>query len=165
MREWYLIYSKPRQEGAAADNLQRQGYEVYLPLILQRRRRRRQVAVCVEPMFPRYLFIHLDEVSDNWKPIRSTIGVSRMVFFGDLPAKVPAALIAALKSEEGAGGVHETPLPQLRRGAPVRIIDGALAGYEAIFEAQSGRERVILLLRIAGRPVPVQVRHGDIEPL
>ena len=30
---WYLIHTKPRQELRALENLERQGYECYLPLL------------------------------------------------------------------------------------------------------------------------------------
>ncbi|HTT08233.1 MAG TPA: transcription/translation regulatory transformer protein RfaH [Gammaproteobacteria bacterium] len=165
MRAWYLIHSKPHQERIARENLQRQSYEVYLPLMHQRVRRRNRAVDQIVPMFPRYLFIHLDDQTDNWKPIRSTLGVARMVSFGNAPAIVPIQLINQLQAREGADGVHSSPAKKLARGSKVRIIDGALAGYEAIFEAQNGRERVTLLLQIAGQPVPVHLREIDIEPL
>jgi transcriptional antiterminator RfaH len=165
MRAWYLIHSKPRQERIARENLQRQSYEVYLPLIHQRIRRRSRTVDQIVPMFPRYLFMHLDDQIDNWKPIRSTLGVARMVTFGNHPAIVPDQLISQLKEREGTDGVHSVPDKKLVRGSAVRIIDGALAGYEAIFEARNSRERVTLLLQIAGQPVPVHLREIDIEPL
>lgn len=165
MRAWYLIYSKPRQERIARENLARQFYEVYLPLIHHRIRRQARTMDQIVPMFPRYLFIHLDNQIDNWKPIRSTLGVARMVAFGNNPAIVPNQLISQLKKREGEDGVHTIPEKKLARGVAVRIIDGALAGYEAIFEARNSRERVTLLLQIAGQPVPVHLRETDIEPL
>lgn len=165
MRAWYLIYSKPRQERIARENLQRQSYEVYLPLIHQRIRRQARTVNQIVPMFPRYLFIHLDNQTDNWKPLRSTLGVARMVAFGNDPAIVPNQLINQLKEREGTDGVHLIPDKKLTRGSTVRIIDGVLAGYEAIFEARNSRERVTLLLQIAGQPVPVHLRETDIEPL
>ena len=106
MLAWYLLYSKPRQEGVAVENLKRQGYETYLPLIRTRRRRQGQYVSLVEPMFPRYLFIHLSDQTDNWGPIRSTLGVSALVRFGDLPAQVPDRLIDALKSREDDSGIQ-----------------------------------------------------------
>jgi hypothetical protein len=30
---WYLVYSKPRQELCSLENLERQGFECFLPLI------------------------------------------------------------------------------------------------------------------------------------
>ena len=47
----------------------------------------------------------------------------------------------------------------------MRIVEGVLAGYEAIFEAGTGRERVSLLLEVANTTARVQVSGHDIEPL
>ena len=80
-KAWYLIYTKPRQERYARENLERQGYEVYLPLIRDRRRRKGRYVETVDALFPRYLFIHLDQDTDNWSPIRSTFGVSGLGLF------------------------------------------------------------------------------------
>ncbi|RML53195.1 Transcription antitermination protein RfaH, partial [Pseudomonas syringae pv. maculicola] len=46
-----------------------------------------------EALFPGYLFIHMDQVHDNWYPIRSTRGVSRIVTFGGHPVPVRDHLI------------------------------------------------------------------------
>jgi hypothetical protein len=55
-----------------------------------RRTRARNLA-----LFARYLFTELDSNSTakSWSPIRSTLGVSRLLTFGDEPAKVPTHLI------------------------------------------------------------------------
>lgn len=165
LREWFLIYCKPRQEGLAAKNLERQGYEVYLPMLRQRRRSRKTAGWFVVPMFPRYLFIHLDQGSDNWKPIRSTIGVSRLVVFGEVPARVPDAFIAALRAQAGENGIHESGPGGFEPGETVMIVGGPMAGYEAVFKATTAKERVLLLLRIAGRTVSVSLRSEDVAPL
>ena len=165
MKGWYLIYSKPRQERLALENLKRQGYEAYLPLIRQRRRRKVQYLTMVEPMFPRYLFVHLSTEDENWGPIRSTIGVTHLVRFGNAPARVPDDLIATLTAQEDAEGIQELPKAELKRGEKVRIVKGAMAGYEAIYNAQTGKERVVLLLEIVGRSAPVEIGADSIEPL
>ena len=94
-RSWYLVHTKPRQENLAQENLERQGYETYLPRIYQTRRRNGRHVKTIEAFFPRYLFIHLDSETDNWAPIRSTIGVSKMIRFDGIPAMVPEQLIQA----------------------------------------------------------------------
>ena len=38
-RSWYLVVSKPQSEFKAQENLLRQGYETYLPLVQNTRRR------------------------------------------------------------------------------------------------------------------------------
>ena len=162
-KSWYLVYTKPRQEVLAQENLVRQGYGVYLPKVrLMRRRRGKQEAV-VEPLFPRYLFIHLDTQSDNWAPIRSTFGVASLVRFGSEPAQVPDELVAHLKAQEGQEGLHEWAEVKLKVGDRVRVAEGPLKGVEGILLAKSGQERVMLLLEMLGKEVRTHLTVSQIE--
>ena len=162
MKAWYRVYSKPRQERVALDNLSRQAYQTFLPLIRLRRKRQRRYVWVTEPMFPRYLFINLSDESDNWGPIRSTIGVAGLVRFGGRPARVPDNLVSALQSNEA--GVWEMPTPDLKSGDRVRICEGPMAGYEGIFQSRSGKERVTLLLDVVSQAARVEVALDHIEP-
>ena len=163
MRAWYLIYSKPQQERLALENLERQGYSPYLPLIRNRRRRKGRYVSIIEPMFPRYLFVHLSDETDNWGPIRSTIGVANLVRFGMQAARVPDSLIEMME-ERDEEGVQTLAPPDPKPGDQVRIVEGVMAGYEAIFQARTGKERVVLLLQLAqDRTARIQVSAHDIE--
>jgi transcriptional antiterminator RfaH len=164
VKKWYLVYTKPRQESVARTNLTRQGYEIYLPLTREQRRRRGRRTTVVAPLFPRYLFIHLDRQTDNWGPIRSTLGVVSLVKFAHAPSPVPDDLILALYAREGADGMLPPAAPLLRRGSRVRILDGSLAGYEGIFLASSGRDRVVILLDIMGKHARTLVAADAVEP-
>ena len=81
---WYVVHTKVRQEALALTNLNRQGFECYMPMIKLEKIRQRKTATVAEPMFPRYLFIRLDTSGSgqSWSPIRSTLGVSQLVRFG-----------------------------------------------------------------------------------
>jgi transcriptional antiterminator RfaH len=139
-RAWYLVYTKPRQEEVALANLVRQGYGAYLPQVRQVRRRQGRRLNVVEPLFPRYLFIHLNAGTDNWGPIRSTVGVASLVRFGQEPGRVPDALVAFLQDREGAEGLHEWAEPaKLAAGDRVRVAEGAFQGYQGILLSRSGR--------------------------
>lgn len=163
MKAWYLVYSKPQQERLALENLERQGYPSYLPLIRNRRRRKGRYVAIVEPMFPRYLFVHLSDETDNWGPIRSTIGVANLVRFGQRAARVPDSLIETIRGRD-EDGIQTLAPPELKPGDQVRIVEGVMAGYEAIFQARTGKERVVLLLQLAeDRTARVQASAHDIE--
>ncbi|MFQ5937886.1 MAG: transcription/translation regulatory transformer protein RfaH [Acidiferrobacterales bacterium] len=164
-KKWYLLYTKPRQEGVASTNLGRQGFETYLPRIRQPRRRMSRRVLVVEPMFPRYLFIHLDAQHDNWAPIRSTLGVTSLVRFGPYPTPVPDDLISALRGREDEQGILDLPPPQFRPGDPLRLAEGITAGYEGIFLARSSRDRIVVLLDIMGRQARVEVGQDALERL
>ena len=165
MLSWYLVYSKARQEQKALTNLVRQGYCVYLPRVRVRRRVARRIRTVVEPMFPRYLLIHLSDESDDWGPIRSTLGVSDLVRFGGVPARVPDELVAALRARDDDDGVQDLPQPELVSGDRVRIVDGLMAGYEAIYSASSSNERVVVLLEIAQASARITLQRDAIEPM
>ncbi len=160
---WYLLYTKPHQEQLAQDNLANQGYQTYLPLLQTLRRRNRRYRAAVVPMFPRYLFIHLNAGSDNWGPIRSTLGVMNFVRFGAVTPPVPPELIAYLRSREDAQGLHTGHNEGLRVGDRVRIIEGLGRDYEGIVTAAAGKERVRLLLDVLAQEVGVVVSRHSVK--
>jgi transcriptional antiterminator RfaH len=165
VKSWYLIHSKPHQERIARDQLERQGYETYLPFASVRRRRKGRSIRVIDPMFPRYLFIHLSNDTDDWRPIRSTIGVSTLVRFGNMPAQIPDRLIAELHMREDADGIQMLPDPEYRKGDRLRIAEGPLEGYEGIFQSQTGKERVLLLLEIAHQSVKIEIKPDQLESI
>lgn len=163
MKSWYLIYCKPQQERIARDNLERQRYVVYLPLAPVRRRRKGRTVRIIDPIFPRYLFINLSDQTDDWGPIRSTIGVSSLVRFGQVPAKIPDSLIQGLRLREDSDGILIFQEKDHQKGDRVRIAEGPMQGYEGIFQCKSGKERVILLLQITEKAVNIELNASQIE--
>ncbi len=164
-KNWYLVYCKPRQENVAKRNLERQGFETYLPVARQRRRRLGRPKMVVEPMFPRYLFIRLDAQHDDWGPIRSTLGVTTLVRFGQFPTPVPGDLISNLRQRDDDEGIQQLPDYTYRPGEPLRIADGVMAGFEGIYLARSAKDRVLVLLEILGQQARVELARDTIEPI
>lgn len=160
---WYVVYAKPRMEAVAYDNLHRQGYHAYLPKAEHTRRRRGRYDTIIEPMFPRYLFVRLNSEHDNWAPIRSTLGVIGLVRFGGAPARIPDALVHSLQAGEDERGVHVVAAQKLAAGDRVHIIDGMLAGYDAVVHSRVGGERVAVLLDIAGRYTHITLSAHDLK--
>jgi transcription elongation factor/antiterminator RfaH len=158
---WYLVHTKPRQEDVALANLQRQGYECYLPQMRIERIRRRKAEIATEPMFPRYLFIQLDssDQGKSWSPIRSTLGVSQLVHFGARAAKVDDTLVELLRQREQA-----MPLDAMfHSGDSVVITDGPFAGIEAIYQTADADRRAFILLEILSKPVSMQIDTGRLR--
>jgi transcriptional antiterminator RfaH len=165
MKHWYAIHTKPRQEEHAEEQLRRQEFDIYLPKIKQARRFRQRWRDTIEPLFPRYLFIRLDLGTDNVAPIRSTRGVSKLVSFDGLPAMVPEPLIEALiASADPDTGLLHPPEDRFKPGATVTIVDGPLAGLEAIFEAHDGEARSIILLELLGKTRQLKIDRDHLRP-
>lgn len=162
-RSWYLVVTKPQSEFKAQENFLRQGYETYLPLVQTSRRRNGKNVKRTETFFPRYLFISLDKETDNWSPIRSTIGVAGMVRFGEMPAVVPKNLIVNLKNNEDEFGLQSFEKKELKQGDKVEIIDGPFEGYKAIYQKMKSIERVSVLLDIVGKNTQVTLSIDELE--
>lgn len=158
---WYLVHTKPRQEEIALANLQRQGYDCYLPQMRIERVRRRKAEVTTEPMFPRYLFVRLDssDQGKSWSPIRSTLGVSQLVHFGTQAARVDDNLVDLLRQRE-----RDLPTGAMfHRGDSVVITDGPFAGIEAIYQTSDAERRAFILLEILAKPVSMQIDAGRLR--
>ena len=160
---WYLIYTKPRQEKSALQNLEQQGYQCYLPLLPKEKLRQGAVALTDEPLFPRYLFINLaqDFMAKSWSPIRSTKGVSRLVRFGAEPAKIDDALVDMLRAHESS--VLGEPERLYKVGERVRLTQGPFAGIEGIYQMADGDRRVMVLIELMSKKVAVPVEMGALR--
>ena len=143
---WYLVRSKPRQERVARDNLIRQDYRVFLPFLRIPTARRGVRKMRLDPMFPGYLFVYLLPHADNFAPIRSTLGVSKLVRFGAEYARVSETIVEGIRAgvdhEDARDWVAVTPQP----GDRVVIAGGPLDGVEAIYSCRKGEDRVVLLI-------------------
>jgi transcriptional antiterminator RfaH len=159
--QWYLIQCKARQDERAELNLRNQGFICYRPVHQVERLRHGKRVRIEESLFPGYLFIHLNYLSDNWYSIRSTRGVLRLVGFDHQPTAVSPEIINAIKTRSNG-----LPLrPVLQPGDRVRIVKGPFSELEAIFARQDGTERAVLLLNLLHRQQHMKVPLHAIEPM
>jgi transcriptional antiterminator RfaH len=159
MSRWYLVRTKPSREETAYVNLCRQGYESYLPRLLRTDRSKGRHVERIVALFPRYLFVRLEEGRQSLAPVRSSVGVSDVVRFGADYAVVPGKVIHDLRArEEPASGLHRlVGNERLARGERVRVSTRTFDGLEGVFERHDGAKRVIVLLSLLGQETPVCV--------
>jgi transcriptional antiterminator RfaH len=156
---WYLLQCKPRQNFRAEKHLLNQGFTCYQPVVQTERIQQGKRRDVSEPLFPGYLFIRLCSVNDNWGPIRSTRGVTRMVGFNGHPYPVPDTVIDALRQRIA----HQPRIVALQPSDRVTITHGAFANVEAIFKTYDGDERVVILLNLMHREQPLVLPVSSIE--
>jgi transcriptional antiterminator RfaH len=153
-----VVQTHSHAETKASRHLQRQGFEIYLPRYLKKRRHARRTETVIVPLFPRYLFVAVDMTTQRWLSIRSAIGVTRLVCDGDRPAAVPAAVFEALKRREDANGLIQLHYkPQFLPGDKVCILAGAFQDCLGLYEGMTDNERVTILLELLGRKVRVNL--------
>lgn len=161
---WVAVCTQPNREMLAVDNLRRQGYEVYCPMLSKARSHARKVEQVRRPLFPGYVFVSLEVMRQGVRAIHSTFGVRHLVQFGDKPARLPAHFIGALKACEVDGVIPPQPIAEaLPQGARVLIKDGAFKDLMATVLSCQAQDRVVVLLDILKRSVKAGVPAHYLE--
>lgn len=161
--QWYVVHTKPKQESRAFINLERQGFSCFLPTIPKKRVRGKSFEMVQEPLFSRYLFIELDTTlsGKSWAPIRSTLGVSKLVTFGSEPARVNPGLIELVRQQEHA--LAQTPVAQYQPGDVVQIKEGPFKGLEAVYQMDDGEMRAMVLIELLQKPTRLEVDISNLK--
>ena len=157
MKKWYLIKTKPRQETIAIANLENQNYRVYCPFTTINNKN--------QFLFPGYLFIHLDNESQDWSPIKSTKGVLNFVRFGINFAKIPDKVIDLITQNEKNTANKIININNFKNGDEVQINDGILKNCVAIFKSIKSDERVLILLNLLGQEQTINMNKKSLVGL
>ncbi len=166
MKRWYAVYTQPHKEMLAREHLERQGFDVFAPRYLKRRRHARRVEDVPASLFPRYIFVAFDVSEPSWRVIRSTRGVADLVRSGLDPVPLPFELLQEIKDRSGDDGyVALARSDQLKAGAKLRIESGPFAECEAIFQSLRDEDRVVVLLSVLGRIVKTQLSVDIMTPV
>jgi transcriptional antiterminator RfaH len=158
------VRSNPRSDRLAAESVAGAGFETFVP----RTRIRAGPKWRTVSLFPLYFFARIES---QWKAIERAQGVHAVIRFGERPARVPDAEIAWLMSRSDPDGLIRLTSPRRRSGnraangngarfasdVPVTVMDGPFHGFHGLTVDMSGEERVVILLELLGRQVPVQV--------
>jgi len=155
---WFAVYTKPRQEQIALENLQRQAFRCFLPMAINPYQRRSAGKPRIDPLFPRYLFLNAVADQQSLGPVRSSRGVVNLVRFGMKLVEVPKAIIQLIgeRCDPETGLVRLDPVP-VEVGDRVKVFDGPFAGIEGIFKERKGHNRALLLISMLGTESSVEV--------
>ena len=156
-KKWFAIRTKPQQEEIAKMHYIRQGFAVYSPKIQSIRRHARKTEKVMRPLFPGYLFLHLEAEQQDWTAIGSTIGSIGPVRFNDYYPPVPDLVIAGIQARENDNGC--IPLKSLgdtmfKSGSRVTVAMGDKE-IDGVFLNFKDEDRVVVLLNILQRQLPV----------
>lgn len=159
---WYVVHTKPKQEGRAEVNLRAWGIETLAPKLREARPARdcRDLLYRVVPLFPGYLFAHFGAAA--LEKVRNTRGVHSIVGFGTCATPVADSVISMVRNRiEDDGFVRlAEPLP----GDRVEIIAGPLRSLSGVFERTlPARDRVVILLTTIGSTPRVQLPKAFIR--
>lgn len=164
MCSWYVVHTQPRAEETAARNLDRQGFEAFLPLYRRQIRHARRRLEVRRPLFPGYLFVRFDPATCRWRSINGTVGVRYLLGDRTRPIAVPEPVIEAILARADEGGEVTMLSKPLARGQSVQLVDGPFAECTALFEEIRDDMRVTILLSVLGRAVRVHAPAAALQP-
>lgn len=157
---WLAVNTHPHREKQAIENLRRQNFDVYCPMMLRRIRHARRVSDEKRPMFPTYVFVDYTTAKHRWRPILSTYGVRSVVRQGVEPGLLNGGFIEGLKARE-VDGVIGKPANPFSVGQQVLMEEGPFSGLIAKIIELRDKDRLLLLLDLLNQKVKVQVDSSN----
>ncbi|MFT7574934.1 MAG: transcriptional antiterminator RfaH [Alphaproteobacteria bacterium] len=161
---WAVADTQVHRECVAIENLTRQGYTGYCPMIARRIRHARRWRDVQRPLFPGYVFILCSSATQNWRPIFSTYGIKNLLCQGNRPSLIPGEFIESLKLRE-MDGVVVAPAQQFEKGQSVCLTGGTFDGLTATIAELDSKSRVTVLLDLLNGQVRAQVPIDGIREI
>ncbi len=159
---WYVIHAQTRKEVEVKTAFQRQGLEIFLPLVTVPSRRRDRKVMLQVPLFPGYLFINAQLEPDVFHQIIKANYVFRLLGHGR-PASIPVAEVEAVQAIV-SGDRPYYPWHFLEKGNKVRVIDGPLTGVEGIIlQKCRQKRRLVVGMELFRRSVAVELDGEAVE--
>lgn len=161
---WHAIRSKPHKEDFLYQQLITREIKVYYPTIQVKPvnpRSRTEI-----PYFPEYMFVHLDISKMGIRALNRIPGSIGLVHFGDSVPCVPEKVLEGIQqSIQVLGNLNGKETHKHHPGEEIRITQGPLQGYTAIFDTYvQGHERVrVLLEMLSDRKVALELGCNAID--
>jgi transcriptional antiterminator RfaH len=158
-RDWWVLYTKARQEKALARQLSGFGIPFYLPLVSKENYIRGHRVQSFLPLFSGYVFLFADDT----ERIRSltTNRISYMLYVHDpWQFKQDLRQISSLI----ASGAPLTVEKRLQPGQYVRVKNGPLVGMEGTLVSRRSRSKLLVSINFLGQGASVEINDYQLEP-
>jgi transcription elongation factor/antiterminator RfaH len=160
---WYVARTLPQHELKAAKQLANQGFRTFVPRYWKNRRHARKIEAVSRPLFPRYIFVVLDQARDRWRSVNGTIGIDRLLTHGGEPQPVPYGVVEHLIAASDLDG-NVCFQFSLKEGDAIKIIAGPFADLVGQLERLDGDGRVRVLLELMGGSVRLALPRTLVAP-
>jgi transcription antitermination factor NusG len=149
-KQWHAVYTLYRHEKKIAEELQKKGIEVYIPLVNRVRRYNRKIKRYEVPLINNYVFLKISP--EQYIIILNAFGVIKFIKNAGKISVIPEYEIDYLKLITGE--MQNVEAESLNRidltGRDVMIIEGPLLGLKAKVIDRSNNNVLILTLENIG---------------
>ncbi|MDA9999683.1 transcriptional activator RfaH [Amylibacter sp.] len=160
-KEWFILQFKSNSHHLAVKNLNRQGFETFLPLHETTSRRLSRFINTSKPLFPSYMFIKFDRAEPEWHKINNTYGVSRLITFNSILKPIPTISVDHLMKRYDLSG-KLIPIQKLKKGDQVTVLKGPFANFIANVEKYEADQRIWILIDLMGRKARIQTPSDNL---
>ena len=157
-KKWLVVQIKPNSYDLAVRNLERQGFETFLPKMKATIRKEKRFVYKDVFVFPGYMFVGVDPQNYNWTRINSTYGVSKLLVFNNKPSEISFDVILALKSRYEPN-ISPTINENLKKGDIIKFDSGPFVDLIASIEAVDDKDRIWLILEAMGDYRKLKIQH------
>ena len=161
-KEWFILQFKSNSHHLAAKNLNRQGFETFLPLHDTTSRGTSRFINTSKPLFPGYMFIRFDKAESEWHKINNTYGVSRLITFNSILKSIPTIFVDNLMKRYDLSG-KLIPIKKLKKGDHVTVLKGPFANFIATVEKYEADQRIWILMDLMGRKTKIQTPSDNLS--
>ncbi len=160
---WYAAYVRSNHEFVARDEFQRKRIENFLPTVRKLRQWKDRKKNIEFPIFPGYVFIHVNPSSEDFLSVVKTRGVINLVSARPgTPTPVVDDEIDSLKLLVESGRNVDV-YPHLKEGSRVRVRRGPLKGAAGTLEKKDGQYTFLVNIELLGRSIGVKIYAEDLE--
>ena len=148
-KKWFIAQIKSNSYHIATQNLERQGFETFLPKMEITQRQKNQFVVKNVYVFPGYMFVCFDLHFITWTKINSTYGVSKILTFNKKPSEISSDLIHELKIRYESNNKPKQK-QKLQKGDSIKFYSGVFTDLIAKVESVEEKNRIWILLEGMG---------------
>ncbi|MCP5005951.1 MAG: UpxY family transcription antiterminator [Planctomycetes bacterium] len=161
--KWYAVHTRSRHEKQVNAFLVDKGIESFLPLVSILSRRKDRKKYIDLPLFPGYLFAHVDQEQLNH--VKYTRGVTKILGSDvDQPTPVPDKQVMDIKTLMESK-VKLDPYPYLQKGIRVRVKVGPLKGVEGILVEKKDNCKLVISIDLLQKGTAAEIFITDVEAI
>ncbi len=160
---WFAVYTRPFHEKVVYTALKYKGIDVFLPTRTHLNYRRKLVEV---PIFRNYLFARVEMRSPLYYQVLDAPGVVTILNKRGIPIPVEDEEIKSLQILVNNAREELTPVPSIRKGEMVIVIDGPLKGAQGVITGVDEEKlQFVVNLTLLGRSVQVKIDPAWVRKL
>lgn len=149
IKNWLVAKIKPHSYDLAIRNLERQGFETFLPKMKKTIKKGKEFINTYAPVFPGYIFVGVCKQNSNWFKINSTYGVVKVLFFNEKESQISNEIILALKNKYETN-INKKSKNDLKEGDDIKFESGPFVNLIARVEEVDEQDRIFLVLEAMG---------------